>query len=951
MFRGHRLCLQEPRDSALIQEGYAHFHSSNDSGIIHLCFHHDGAAKPHHQRGRFSRRIALAGHIHPQARSENDQGRVSPSLELSYVTLALAPTGAQTADLQQLLKEQQTPGSANYHQWLTPEQFGQRFGIGDSDLSLIRAWLESHGLTVVSVARGRNSIAFSGSAAQVEAAFQTELHQYLVNGETHFANATEPSVPAAFGGIVVGVHGLNDFRLKPAKIRQLHPDYTSSRGNHYLAPNDFATIYDVTPFYTAGIDGTGQKLVVAGQTQVDLTDIETFRSSFNLSANDPQIVLVPNTKNPGVSSSDVPEADLDLEWSGAVARNATIIYVYTNDVMQSIQYAIDQNLAPVISSSYGLCEAETLTSDATTFRSWAQQGNAQGITWFSASGDNGGADCGDTQNPGLSVDTPASIPEVTGIGGTEFADGSGTFWNATNDSNSASALSYIPETTWNDSAADGVPSASGGGASVLFQRPSWQTGIGVPSDNARHVPDVALAASADHDGYLVYTGGQQQVYGGNSAPTPSFAGIALLLNQYLVSNGIQTSVGLGNMNPKLYALAASNPAVFHDVTTGNNIVTVACSSRRSRTCTNPTVGFSAGIGYDQATGLGSVDAYKLATDWNGGGASVPVTPSAAISLLASLNTLAVTDVVYLTATVQGTGGVTPTGTVTFNAASVLLGSAPLVGSAGTATATLSVTGSQLPLGSGTITAAYTGASNNTSASVTVSVTSSGSTSSGTPAVTGLANAASFQAAFAPGGIVAIFGTQLAPSTESASAVPLPNSMAGVAVLVNGVAAPLYYVSSTLINIQIPYETIPGNAVTLSINNNGKVGTSNFIVTSVGPGIFMDSNSVVVPTGSATRGQEIAIYITGVGAVSPAVSTGAAPALATPLADLPKPVQSATVTVGGASANIAFIGIPPGLVGVTQINFTVPATIGTGSQALVVKIGGVASAAVKLNVTN
>ncbi len=897
-----------------------------------------------------TRRVSLAGHMHPQARPENDQGRVSPSLQLSYVTLALAQSDAQKADLAQLLKDQQTPGSPNYHRWLTPEQYGERFGVSDSDLNQIQQWLQTHGLTVIAVARGRNSIAFSGSAAQVEAAFQIELHHYLVNGETHFANSSDPSIPAAFSGVVVSVHGLNDFRLKPAKIRQIHPDYTSSRGVHNLAPNDFATIYDITPLYNAGFDGTGQAMVVAGQTQVNLTDIETFRSTFNLPSNDPQIVFVPGTRNPGVSSGDLAEADLDLEWSGAVARKATIVYVYTYDVMQSVQYAIDQNLAPVISSSYGSCEPETLSSDATTFRSWAQQGSAQGISWINASGDNGGADCNDSQNPGLAVDTPASVPEVTGIGGTEFVEGSGNYWNSTNDANGASALSYIPETTWNDSVADGEPSASGGGASIFFQKPSWQTGPGVPADNARHVPDISLTASADHDGYLVFTGGQEQIYGGTSAPTPSFAGVAVLLNQYLVSKGIQSSPGVGNMNPNLYSLAQTNPSVFHDITTGNNIVTVACS-KRLRSCTETPVGFAAGVGYDQATGLGSVDAYKLVTGWNGSGSSTPVTPSTAISLLANLATLGVTDVVYLTATVQSSGAVTPTGTVTFEANGALLGSAPLVGSVGTATATLAVKGSQLPLGSGTITAAYTGASSNSTASVSVSVTSSGSTSSGTPAVSALANAASYQSAFAPGGIMAIFGSQMAPSTEQASSVPLPISMAGVEVLVNGVAAPLYYVSSGLVNIQIPYETIPGSSVAVSINNNGKVTAVNSAVAATAPGIFMDANSVVVPTGSAARGQEIAIYITGGGTVSPAVATGAAPSSSTPLADLPAPVQSATVTVAGVPAIIKFIGITPGLVGVTQINFQVPGGISTGSQPVVVTVGGVASAAATLNVTN
>ena len=236
--------------------------------------------------------------------------------------------------------------------------------------------------------------------------------------------------------------------------------------------------------------------MVVGQTQLNLSDIQQFRTYFNLPANDPQVMLVPNTKDPGVVRGDLAEADLDVEWSGAVARNAAILYVYSDDVMDAVQYAIDQNLAPVLSMSYGLCEALTSNADATTMQSWARQANAQGMTWFAASGDSGGADCYDgsarTRTMGLAVDLPAAMPEVTGVGGTQLAESTGTYWNTSGDSNHASALSYIPESAWNDSALAGSPSATGGGASTFFAKPLWQTGAGVPGDNARDVPDVAL---------------------------------------------------------------------------------------------------------------------------------------------------------------------------------------------------------------------------------------------------------------------------------------------------------------------------------------------------------------------------------------------------------------------------------------------------------------------------
>ena len=901
-------------------------------------------------------RTVLAWHLHPKAVAAalagNDQGRVAPSLAMSYVTLMLAPSASQQADLEKFLAEQQTPGSPNYHHWLTPEEYGQRFGASDADIGKVTQWLEQQGLQVVSVARGRSWIAASGTAAQVEAAFQTEIHSYVVDGETHYANATEPSVPAAFGSVVKSIRGLNDFRMKPRLRPSLRtpnsakPAFTDSgQGNaHFIAPGDFATIYDVAPLYAAGIDGSGQKIAIAGQIEVNLSDIEQFRSSYDLPANDPHTVLVPGSPNPGNNpkSGDLSESDLDLEWSGAVARNATIIFVYSTDVMTSVQYAIDENLAPVVSISYGSCEQETPASEYNAFSEWAKQANAQGITWFAASGDNGAADCDDTQNPGLAVDLPGSVPEVTSVGGTEFAEGSGTYWSLTNNADGSSALSYILETTWNDSAEDGEPSASGGGASILFSKPSWQTGPGVPADNARDVPDIALNASDNHDPYLVYTAGSLQAFGGTSVPTPSFAGITALLNQHLGSGGV------GNINPKLYSLAQSNPSIFHDVTTGNNIVTVSCG-RRDPNCGATAVGYYAGVGYDQATGLGSVDAYKLVMGWNGGTITPPPTNSGAnVTLLANLSTVDANDVVYLTATVTSKDGTTPSGSISFSIAAITLGSAVLTGSAGTATATLAVNGLQLPVGSGTITATYDGTS---SASVTVSVNGAGSGSAATPAISGVTNGASFKQSFAPGSILSVFGSELSPGIQSASSVPLPLSTQGVAVLVNGVAAPLYYVSPGQLNVQIPYETSAGSSAVVSVNDNGHVTTQSFQVAATAPGIFTTSNGALVPTSTAAAGQEIAFYITGAGAVTPAIATGAAPPWSTPIADLPMPVEKTTVTIGGLPATIDFVGIPWALVGVTQVNVQVPAGIPAGPQPVVVTVGEAASAPATITITN
>ena len=901
-----------------------------------------------------ARRTSLVGHVHPQARAEFDRGAADPTRVLDGMSVTLRPSAAQQSDLDQLLAAQQDPASPNYHRWLTPEQFADRFGASTQDIARLIAWLEQQNLKVTSVARAHNSIAFTGTVAQVERAFQIQIHRFDINGESHIANTTEPSIPQALAPVVAGVRGLNDFRLKPmlkprgAVPASASPEYTSSKGNHYISPDDFRTIYDLKPLYNAGVNGSGQTMVVAGQTQINLSDIEQFRTQFGLPANDPRPILVPNTVNPGISSNDLAEADLDLEWSGAVAPDASITFVYSSDVMTSIQYAIDQNLAPVISTSYGSCEPQTPKADALTFRTWAQQANAEGITWFAAAGDSGGADCisgTSTANAGLAVDVPAAIPEVTGLGGTEFNETSGQYWSSTNNAGSGSALSYIPETVWNDSTA-GNPAAGGGGTSVYFTEPTWQTGAGVPNNHARNVPDVSLAASADHDGFLVYTGGSLQVYGGTSIAAPSFAAIAVLLNQVVVSNGAQSTPGLGNMNPKLYSLAQTTPSAFHDTTAGNNIVTVTCSAR-SRACVPGSYGYSAGVGYDQASGLGSVDAANLVNAWGGStGAISKTTP--AVVLTSNNASILSTGSLTLVATITGSNGVTPLGSVAFVAGVTVLGTAVLSGSNGVATASLPVSGAQLAIGTNTILVQYNGNSSYTSAtaSITIQVSSAGAP----PSISSVTNGASFRVSAAPGMLISVFGANLAPSSAGASSVPLPQQMAGVSATLNGLDAPILYVSPGQLNLQVPYQIAAGSTPLLVVNNNGQTASQNVLINAAAPGIFTDQNGALVPTNTAAQGQEIAFFITGAGAVSPAVGTGAAPAAGTALSKLPVPIQNVSVTIGGQPATIDFIGIPAGLVGVVQINVTVPPSAPSGAEQVVVKVGSVSSPPATLNVT-
>lgn len=585
-----------------------------------LLIHSSGFAQESRITGEVdpAQTVTLHGNVSPKAQPQHDLGPVDPGFKLSYVTLAFKPSTTQQAELDQLLANQQDRSSPNYHSWLTPEQYADRFGLSTADVARVRAWLESQGFTINYVARGRNWLAFTGTAAQIAATFHTEIHGFSVEGETHFANASDPSVPVTLAAVIRGFLGLDDFHRKP---RGVHPKFNPPNGvptPHALAPGDIATIYDLEPLYAEGIDGSGQKVAVVGASEVYAADLENFRSETGLPA--PQVESVFYSTQPGITAAQG-EADIDLEWVGAVAPNATIIFVQGADPLVASQYAIDQNYAPVLSTSFSDCEADASTLVPEITEASGQQANVQGITWLIASGDQASAACDRNLNTGtmplmathgLSVNYPATLPEVTAVGGTMFSEGSGTYWASQNAANGTSALSYIPEVAWNETAVDGYISGSTGGASTLFPKPAWQVGPGVPNDGARDVPDVALDAGAQHDPYLIFTNdGHISYEGGTSVATPVFAGMVVLLNQYVVSKGIQSTPGLGNINPNLYRLAQTN--IFHDIVTGNNIVPCVDGTPD---CTTESFGYYAGIGYDPVTGLGSVDAYNLVTEWS-----------------------------------------------------------------------------------------------------------------------------------------------------------------------------------------------------------------------------------------------------------------------------------------------------------------------------------------------
>ncbi len=664
-----------------------------------------------------TRSILLQENTNRQAALAKDSGILNPDTPILSVNLLFTQTDAQRAALTQLIEQQRNPASTEYQNWLSPEQYGERFGLSENDLAVIVSWLRSSGFTIEQAARGRNWVTFSGTAGQIAHTFHTELHIVELNGEAHFANLTDPSIPASLNGIVSHINGLDNFRPKPQAL--VHAAFDNTNGSHFLSPADFATIYDIAPLYTAGFDGTGQKLVIAGQTDVNLADIRSFRQNFNLPARDPVTVLVGT--DPGASQNDQTEATLDIEWAGAIARNASIIYVYSTNVFNSVQYAIDQVLAPVVSSSYCGCE---LLNPGAFYQTLAQQANVEGITWVNSSGDTGAAGCdsGQVAVNGPSAAFPANIPEVTAVGGSEFNEAGASYWSTQNGPNSQSALSYIPEKAWNDTSQAARLTAGGGAASVRFPKPWWQSGPGVPADAARDVPDLSLAASAEHDGYLIYNGGKFAVVGGTSAAAPAFAGIVSVLNQYLQAKGTISKPGLGNINPQLYNLASHTTGLFHDITAGDNAVPCEAGSP---SCVNGFFGHSAGPAYDLATGLGSVDAYNLVTKW----ASVPMLVNTTMMLLTSSASITATSDVQVTALV--TASSTPVGNVTFLSAGRSLGSAVLSGSGASATAILPLAGSSLPLGPDTITASYSesGSSSPVTAWASVYVTRTGTVTS------------------------------------------------------------------------------------------------------------------------------------------------------------------------------------------------------------------------------
>jgi subtilase family serine protease len=578
---------------------------------------------------------------------------------MDRMLLVLKRSPGQEAALRKLLDDQQDRNSPSYHKWMTPEQYGEQFGPSDADMQTITSWLQSHGFQV-GTTKGRTVLEFSGSASQVEEAFHSTIHKYLVNGEQHWANANDPQIPSALAPAVAGVLTLHNFIKKPAshlvpqpaaaKLRTGKKPEVSFPQNggvtNALSPADFRTIYGMNNLTIPGYS----VIAVVGRSNLynGGQDVGNFQSVFGGG----NFSIIVNGPDPGdLGGGEEAEATLDSSWSMGLAPVATVNLVVssTTDTTDGIDlsevYIIEHNLAPIMTESFSGCELFATDTQLAGQSALAEQAAAQGITYIVSTGDSGAAGCDDPNFPPaiypISVNFLASTAFNVAVGGTMFNEnGNPSKYWASSPPISETALSYIPENVWNESSSTGLWAGSGGasagniasglGTTSGVPKPNWQYGVpGIPADSVRDLPDVSLSA-AGHDPYLLClegscvpdSTGSIYVYfiSGTSASAPSFAAIMAYLDDL---NARTTGYGrMGLANYILYRLGAtlatypskcngSNTAaapesdcVFYDVTTGNNVVPGETGAL-----------YQAGVGYDLTTGLGSVNVLNLLAEW------------------------------------------------------------------------------------------------------------------------------------------------------------------------------------------------------------------------------------------------------------------------------------------------------------------------------------------------
>ena len=756
----------------------------------------------------------LTGNVPMLARAQYDQGEAAPSTQMTHIRLVLSRSAAQQAALDQYLAELQQKSSPNYHKWLTPEQFGKLYGPVDSDIAVIVAWLESHGLKLEQVSTGRTNIAFSGTVSQVEEAFHTKIHSFQTADRQFYSNVSDPSIPAALAPVVKGVANLDTIRPRPhhisspagkinretkrlvpvnsAQARGPKANLTGGSGTSsepyflYIVPGDAATIYDTpnTTFnanYTSGTSytGSGVTIGIGGDATIQASTVEAYRSSFLGNSTAPTITNVDGV----TSTDDTDEAYIDTELSGGLAPGATIHFYTSTDLTSAIDQALSDNTVDIFSLSFGECELELTTSENEQIADWWQQAAGQGITVTVSTGDNGSAECDDNDSSttteasyGLHVSGFASTPYNIAVGGTDLYGLNSSFstYASTSEGSSSTyyrtALSYIPESTWNDSTetdttisanipwtavsgdssdanivggSGGVSSCSvnsnagstSGTCTSGYAKPSWQRGTTIPSDSARDLPDVSFMAGNGFDPatWLVCTDDTEQDgsvtvtedcqaqsngdsyfagFGGTSTAAPAFAGMLALVEQ---KEGGRLGTDAAAQLYDLYN-GSNASSIFHDVTVGNN--SVPCVSGTTDCSENTAgyyyeTGYNTGTGFDLATGMGSVDVKELVAYWgtgtNGATPTITLTPSAT----------SITNSDTLTVVVAVTGSSsTPTGTVTLSGGGYTSSEETL--SSGSYTFTIAA--GALSAGSDTLTVGYSGDTNYASASATTSVT-------------------------------------------------------------------------------------------------------------------------------------------------------------------------------------------------------------------------------------
>ncbi|MFI2608020.1 protease pro-enzyme activation domain-containing protein [Kitasatospora sp. NPDC018619] len=540
-------------------------------------------------------RVALPNTVNPAVAHSEKKGDVPAEQQISVsVSLKLRNTDA----LDRFLTAVTTPGTPEYGHYLTPEQFTAQFGPTQAAVDQVRTYLAQQGLTVGEVSANRQAVAAHGTAAQVSRAFGTHESSYLDPQlqRAFFANDAAASIPSDLAAVVQGVSGLDNHAVRRNRLvtpGAVTPN-TASASPSGMAPAQYTGAYNLNK---TGADGTGTTVALWEFDGYQSSNLTTYDAQYGLSGPAVSTVSVDGANYDSAPGQGQGEVELDSEIVRGVAPKATqLVYEAPNSDQGEIDMAnkiVTDNRVSVVSISWGSCEPDTTAASMTAVDNAFKQAAAQGISIFSASGDDGSRDCTRSTSGSTvkAVDFPASSPHQTGVGGTNLKVTSGN--------------AYSSESAW---------STAGGGVSTVFAKPSWQTGTGV-SGTMRTVPDVSSNADPA-SGFAIYTAGAWQVYGGTSAAAPLWAGYAAQFNQKAKAAG---QAALGEANPRLYPVATGSGygSTFHDVTTGAN------------------QDFSAKTGYDQVTGWGSPVADALTTALLGGSTTPPSGGCTAAQLVAN----------------------------------------------------------------------------------------------------------------------------------------------------------------------------------------------------------------------------------------------------------------------------------------------------------------------------